>query len=422
MNLDWRRLRAVVLQSDDWGLCAWSPDEQALRVLADTPAFRTPSGRRYAGSTLERAADVNAISAMLAELRGADGFPACLQANTIVASPDYARLHAPLFDVEEMPLVFQPETPARWRREGLWQAVRKAREAGTWWPELHGLHHLPETAWLRALRRGEADARRAHACESPVCRAVEASSEYDPTEPAELRSRHLERAVERFTALFGRPPASLCPPDYRWDERLEADAERLGITIVQGKGEQSGRPLPKLWRLLLKYRWPSVHGARFFMPVRIAFEPGADTAGVTRHVAAVRSAVRECWKRGQPAVLSTHRCNYVHLDAARAASGRTALRDLLLGLCEDGASFLVDAEVRDLATRGWSVRDAGTHAAIVRYYGVPREPVRFAAPAGATTVRIDGRHDTGDVDASLEGGSVTARLHVGEYRIEWDAA
>jgi len=422
VNLDWRRLRAVVLQSDDWGLCAWAPDEQALRVLADMPAFRSPAGRRYAGSTLERAADVDALSTMFAELRGADGFPVCLQANTIMASPDYARLHAPLFDVEELPLVFQPETPSRWRREGLWQAVRRARDAGTWWPELHGLHHLPETAWLRALRRGEADARRAHECQSPVCRAVEASSEYDPSEPADRRTRHLERAVERFTALFGRAPASLCPPDYRWDDLLEADAERLGITIVQGKGEQFGRPLPKLWRLFLTWRWPNAPGARFFMPVRIAFEPGADPAGVARHVATVRRAVRDAWRRGQPAVLSTHRCNYVHLDAARAASGRTALRELLVGLCEDGASFLVDTEVRDLQTRGWSVRDAGARTSIVRYYGVPREPIRFAAPTGARAVRIDGRSDAGDVEAALEDGSVTARLHVGEYRIEWDAA
>ena len=52
LNLDWRRLKAVVIESDDWGLCAWSPDEQAYRVLTDTPAFRSPPGRIYGRSTL----------------------------------------------------------------------------------------------------------------------------------------------------------------------------------------------------------------------------------------------------------------------------------------------------------------------------------------------------------------------------------
>ena len=38
MNLDWRHLKAVVLESDDWGLCAWVPDEPAFAALASTAA------------------------------------------------------------------------------------------------------------------------------------------------------------------------------------------------------------------------------------------------------------------------------------------------------------------------------------------------------------------------------------------------
>jgi len=118
VNLDWRRLKAVVLESDDWGLCAWSPDEQAFRVLADTPAFRSPAGRRYGASTLESAADVDLLSRTMLEFRGADGFPPVLQANTVVSAPDYSALKPPLFEVESMPLVDHPATPSRWRRPG----------------------------------------------------------------------------------------------------------------------------------------------------------------------------------------------------------------------------------------------------------------------------------------------------------------
>src|ERR1044072_3931413 len=111
MNLDWRRLKAVVLESDDWGLCAWSADEQALRVLADTPAFRTPAGRRYAGSTLESAQDVRALADTLAEFRGGDGFHPVWQGNNGVAAPDYARMHAPQFECGQVPLLDYPDVP-----------------------------------------------------------------------------------------------------------------------------------------------------------------------------------------------------------------------------------------------------------------------------------------------------------------------
>src|SRR2546422_2790908 len=41
-----------------------------------------------------------------------------------------------------------------------------------------------------------------------------------------------------FRSLFGRQASSFCPPDYRWDDRLEAHAESLGVGTFQGKGEQ----------------------------------------------------------------------------------------------------------------------------------------------------------------------------------------
>jgi hypothetical protein len=272
MNLDWTRLRAVVLESDDWGLCAWSPDHQAWRALADQPAFRTPWGRRYAGSTLESAEDVRVLTDTLLEFRGGDGFPPVWQANTVMSSPDYARLEPPVFAVEQLPLLDFPNVPARWGRPRLWEQLSIARMSGVWWPELHGLHHLPETAWLTALRRGESDARRAHEHQSPVCRAVDASGEYDRAEPLAVRRRNLELAVARFRALFGRLPGSLCPPDYRWDEQLESDAERLGIAVLQGKPEQLGHSFPAAAPPAAPPPLAERTGARFYLPPRIAFE------------------------------------------------------------------------------------------------------------------------------------------------------
>ena len=95
MNVDWGRLRAVVIQSDDWGLCAWVPDDRAYRALTDAPAWRTPAGRIYGRSTLESAQDVARLVETLLEFRGGDGFPPVWQANTIMGAPDFERLIAP---------------------------------------------------------------------------------------------------------------------------------------------------------------------------------------------------------------------------------------------------------------------------------------------------------------------------------------
>jgi hypothetical protein len=420
VNLDWHRLKAVVFESDDWGLCAWVPDDRAHRALAHLPAFRTDAGLRYGRSTLESADDVRELASVLLGWRGGDGHPPVWQANTIVANPDYAALHPPLFEVEELPLVPAPGLPARWARPGMWDAVHQAEADGVWWAELHGLHHLPETAWLTALRRGQDDARRAHEQASPIGSAVEASGEFDASEPRELRAENLRKALHVFRLLFGRTPTSFCPPDYRFDDWFEQLAEAVGVTTFQGKAEQAGHALPPLRRRWLGIRFPQHEGARFYMPPRIAFEPTGNAAAPGRRgLEAALHAAREAWSQGRPAVISSHRMNYAHLDAAWSQAGRAALSALLERLCGDGAVFLTDHEVRQLCERAWSVRELSGRGLLLRHYGVPRESLRFPAPDGVRGARLVGPHGDPRAEVGVDQGQVEARVNLGEYVLEW---
>lgn len=426
MNLDWHLLKAVVLESDDWGLAAWSPDEQAHRVLTGTPAFRTPAGRLYGRSTLESAEDVRQLAAVLLEVKGRDGLPPVLQANTIVGNPDYDALEPPTFAVQSLPVVMHPLLPSRWQRPGLWEAVRRAEAEGVWWAELHGLHHLPAAAWLHALRRGMDDARSAHAQSSPICLAVQGSGEYDAGESREVRAADLAAALEAFKRLFGRVPTSFCPPDYRFDDWLEEEAERLGITTLQGKPEQAGGRWVALRRRWLMLRFPHQRGARFYMPPRIAFEPrgNARSEGPVGHEAVIRAA-RAAWGRGQPAIVSTHRLNFAHLDASWSQAGRDALRALLLQLSEEGAVFLTDAEVRQACDRGWSFRPVGARGGLLRCHTASSDLLRFPVPQGVTGAHFRSpRAQTApsSSEVKVEAGMAETRVNVGEYLLEWERA
>ncbi len=423
MALDWRRLKAVVLESDDWGLCAWVPDDQAHRALNVLPAFRSPAGLRYGRSTLESAADISALATTLLEWRGGDGFPPVLQANTIVANPDYEAMTPPLFEGDEPPLREHPDVPSRWRRPGLWDAVRDAESAGVWWAELHGLHHLPVSAWLHALRRGKDDARRAFAQQSPIGEAVEASGEYGAEEPRELRARDIRRAIEAFRRIFGRMPTSFCPPDYHADDWFEQEAASLGLTTWQGKAEQAGGRLPWLRRRVFGATFPQRQDGRFLLPPRIAFEPSGDAAAPGRRgLEAAHRAALSAWGRAQPAVVSTHRMNYAHLDAEWSAAGRTALSALLQKLCAEGAVFLTDHEVRQLSERSWSVRELAGRGVLLRHYGREGEAMRFPAPAHVSGATLRGPRAGDTAEFLLREGQMEVRSPLGEFVIEWTHA
>jgi hypothetical protein len=169
-----------------------------------------------------------------------------------------------------------------------------------------------------------------------------------------------------------------------------------------------------------------VHGRRFYLPPRIAFEPRGEAApaGPSGLEPALRG-VRAAWGRGQPAILSTHRANYAHLDDAWSVAGRAALAALLARLAADGATFLTDFEVRALAQGGWSWRPVGDDGLVVRSFAAVRRPFELPAPAGVTAVAIDRavRLGTaargGDPEVRLEHSSVAALLGPGTYRLTW---
>jgi hypothetical protein len=117
--------------------------------------------------------------------------------------------------------------------------------------------------------------------------------------------------------------------------------------------------------------------------------------------------------------VSTHRLNYVHTQPGWADKGRAALHDLLQGLVAAGARFMIDAEIHALLDHGWSVRPMGPNRTLLRHYGVPGQPIRFAVPANASAVTFgdDTVDDTADI--TLEGDEAIARVNVGEYELKW---
>jgi hypothetical protein len=201
---------------------------------------------------------------------------------------------------------------------------------------------------------------------------------------------------------------------------MDDEAERAGVTTIQGIAELAGGSVPLLRRAWFRYRFPDVRGVRFYLPPRIAFEPrGSADAYAKLGADETQRACRAAWGRGQPAIVSTHRLNYAHLDAAWSEAGRAALRDLLQRLVGDGAMFVTDAELRAMIERGWSVRPVGSRGALLRYYGLPREPVRFPAPPGIAGVSLGDGPGADRAKIAFDGGTITAVVHPGEYLLEW---
>ena len=123
--------------------------------------------------------------------------------------------------------------------------------------------------------------------------------------------------------------------------------------------------------------------------------------------------IRARWSEGEPAVISTHRANYVSLDPARPESGRAELRRLLEMLtAETPARFITSAELGDIFRRGWSLREmAGGY--ILRVWSGEPDEVRVPGPDRTVRALPDGAEYAGESD----GLSTVFDLPPGDYRL-----
>lgn len=356
--VDWRRLRAVCLASDDWGLAGFLPDSAAIAHLDRQALAPGRVIEIYWHSTLEDSAMTAALGQVLAAHRGRDGLPAVLQPNYIMASLAYrpATADSPAVWTE---LEF-PEAPPGYERPGLWPTVRRLQAEGLWHPELHGRWHY------------DPESRRRQTAASPAVQAAaarqimpfpgaEAAWELGSWRDFEMVTAELDRNLQQFESLFGYPPRSVIAPDYQWRDEHERLWCARGLRIIQGQRQQRqadwtgplGRARKLFHRMWTRWSRPD----RVYLDRNCLFEPVQRPAGEDA-VKAASGEVTNAWRLGQPAILQTHRINFVHLEAALRARGLAALDELLAELAARSPLFLVDAEVADLGRRGtsWLVR------------------------------------------------------------------
>ncbi|MDO9170790.1 MAG: hypothetical protein Q7W29_03065 [bacterium] len=354
--VDWRSARAVVIESDDWGLCGYVPAATALEGLdlAGLSAGEIPAV--YLNSTLEDSAAVVALAAVLAAGRGRDGGPAVLQPNYIMGWLVAPTSTGPA-DSSDFRRGTLPDLPPVYARPGLWRAVADAVAADVWYPEYHGLwHYVPEDRFAACDHDpiAASAARRGILLFPGSTRSFELNDGRSlPTLAAELAT-----GLSAFAGLFGREPDAVIAPDYHWSRRHERLWRDAGLTVVQSQREQrhpdyegkSGRLRKVLARSLR--RWSEQRLTYLDRNVRLETAQIGDPAEAT---ARAERRVRRAWRRGEPAIVESHRVNYAHLDPAVASDGRAALGALLAAL--DGEPlYLTDVEVARLSRGGTSWR------------------------------------------------------------------
>jgi len=333
----WRtRHRIVVIESDDWGSIRVSSREAAARLAAEGYDLRRSP---WGVDALETEEDLDRLFEVLQRFRDARGRPACLTANVVMANPDFARIREARFQEYQYEPVAatlarlpgRKGVPARW-------ADGAAR--GIFVPQFHAREHVRWWEWLEAFRAGSREARLTfdlEMCGVPQAASREGRSFYVPLylDDGELQAhgvdldRMITEGMDLFERQFGRRSLSTVAPNCCWTDRAEQVWSRCGVRYIQGMAFQYVGGLGG--RLRPHFVGQRTRQGGWYLVRNGVFEPAAEgPAAVGRCLREVARAFRF----GKPAIISSHRVNYIgSIEPRNCTEGLRQLKTLLEAIC-----------------------------------------------------------------------------------------
>lgn len=338
----WRTNRKIVVfESDDWGAIR-SPDISVYKKYCEIFGDG-PTNPYFKYDCLASETDLEGLFNVLVQYKDRKGSHPLFTFNTIVANPDFEKIRAA--DFHEY--YYEPFTAtlekysAHGRSFGLWQqAIREKLMQ----PQLHGREHLNVLLWLEMLRAGDRELREAFDMGTWSVPAdwhrrvkLQAALDYEGAAPSAFHEKYIREAQALFEALFGFRSISFIPPNFIMDLDLLPVLRAEGIGCLQGMKYYQlprGKSGPGKRMLICRRTGFDSHRDIWNLARNVHFEPSQSPRGHD-DVGFCLSAIANAFFHGKPAVVNTHRLNYIGtLNPGNRERGLRLLEELLRGILQ----------------------------------------------------------------------------------------
>lgn len=341
---NWRGIRAIVIQSDDWGYCGGTPNRYVFDKLY--PILERRYDRKHIVSsktTLESPGNMESVFEILEKYKDTEGRHPVFQAAYVVCNPDYQQIRNNQFqNYVDIPL---PQVPLVWERGNIISKALDGIRRGVWRPIYHGISHFNTTRWMKRLSEDN-DVKEVamHGCF--LWSEGKADYEFGDIDNLKEFPRRLARGMNIFKRIFGYLPDTAVMPGYVWPLKIEPYLASSAITILEGKNLQvreqtllekirgkafnlmGYKDAAKLWQISPGDFRPDI--GIYYLTRNVYFEPYSELKlDINTFVEKTISTIEKMWNSNQPAIITTHRANYVSWDESVAEKGLQCL-DLLL--------------------------------------------------------------------------------------------
>lgn len=309
--------KIVVLESDDWGSIRMPSKEVFETLIKRGIRVDRLSFNRY--DSLASEEDLSALFEVLAAVKDKNGNPAIFTANTVVANPNFEKIKESNFQNYYYELF--TETLARYpqHRESfkLWHEGMKSR---VFHPQFHGREHLNTVRWLYALRNNIGNVRLAFDNRMfDLSRSGDIISEdsfmdalaFNDYSEIKIIQDSIREGLGIFENLFGYKSKSFIASCYIWDPKIEKTLADEGVSYIQG-GRFQRIPIPgSMNQYIRKFHFTGQRNdnGQIYLVRNCFFEPSETASNGLLEECIRRIQASFFWKK--PAIISTHRMNYI---------------------------------------------------------------------------------------------------------------
>lgn len=313
----WRTHRKiVVIESDDWGSIRMPSRDVYEKCLKAGYKVDQIAYEKY--DSLASEEDLELLYELLNSFTDQSGNHPVITANALVANPDFDKIRENGFEKYEYELLTETfkRYPKHSRSLELW---KQGMREGIFFPQSHGREHLNVSLFMKALQTVDSDVHFSFEHEMPGSIPYEElkgnkyveSLKYTNVADKQEKLQIILEGLELFEQLFGYRSESLIPPNYLWSSDFDEAVSSFGVRFYQGNRKMKepkygeGMELhPR--RLGEKNRFDQIYLVR-----NALFEPSLFKMEISDPVEYCLRQIRAAFRMKKPAVICSHRINYV---------------------------------------------------------------------------------------------------------------
>ncbi len=351
----WKTKRKiVVIESDDWGSVRTKSKEAYLRMVEGGLELERSNFTRY--DALESNTDLESLFQVLRNYKDFTGRHPVFTPMCVVANPDFNKIKESSFEH----YFFEPfiETckkyPEHDRVHDLWLMGIRER---LFVPQLHGREHLNAKRWINALKAGNEGLRLAFEYESFGASIFKGQllpehlAAFDPELASDIPSLHhiTREAGKMFEEICGYRPKHFIASNSPEPKNLEKTLKEIGVEYLT-RYKLQHYPLGNgKFEKQLNWLGKRNNFGQVYLTRNAIFEPSDSNSH--NSIESCINDVNIAFRFGKPAIISSHRVNYIgYIDKDNRERGLYQLNELLKQIIIKwpDVEFMTSEELGDL--------------------------------------------------------------------------